>query len=273
MGEEIDAGFQKKKKIIMTAIIVSVALLVLIIFLLIFFMIKDANGVKFAINENNYKVTVSTVDGTDIQKGSISYENSNYDIFCVKDGDYYFNINSLADLLDYQYKKGEYDPVSEDSDKCYIINEGEYSSFAYNSNIVKKQFYDSKTSNSSSNSNELVSENIEIFTTDREVIKVDDSLYASAEAIKIGFNVQINTDGKQITLYSLPYLSQQFETYATNKGYDSISSDFKNKRALVNDLVVVKANYLLHSGDKLVVILKQIRDKKYGLIEVKGGII
>ena len=52
------------------------------------------------------------------------------------------------------------------------------------------------------------------------------------------------------------------------KSKNNIKSFISNGCCYVNDLVVVKANYLLHSGDKLVVILKQIRDKKYGLIDI-----
>ena len=52
------------------------------------------------------------------------------------------------------------------------------------------------------------------------------------------------------------------------KSKNNIKSFISNGCCYVNDLVVVKANYLLHSGDKLVVILKQIRDKKYGLINI-----
>ncbi|MBR3153172.1 MAG: WG repeat-containing protein [Clostridia bacterium] len=266
MGGEVDSGFQKKKKIILTAIIVSVVLLVLIVFLLIYFMIVDANRLKFAINETNYKVSISNLEGEDIQKASISVENKKYDLFCVKDGDYYFNINSLASLLDYEYKKGEYDPVSEDSDKCYIINEGEYSSFSLDSNVIKKQFYNyAKDNNSSGDSSDIKSENVEIYTSDKEVIKIEDSLYASAESIKIGFNVQIVTNGNQITLYSLPYLAEKYKTYANERGYDDISSDFKNKRALVNDLLVVqdKGKYGVYSAKDE----KELISTKYDSLE------
>ena len=52
------------------------------------------------------------------------------------------------------------------------------------------------------------------------------------------------------------------------KSKNNIKSFISNGCCLVNDIVVVKANYLLKSGDKLVVVLKQIRDKKYGLINI-----
>jgi len=52
------------------------------------------------------------------------------------------------------------------------------------------------------------------------------------------------------------------------KSKNNIKSFISNGCCYVNDLVVVKANYLLKKGDKLVVILKQIRDKKYGLIDI-----
>lgn len=52
------------------------------------------------------------------------------------------------------------------------------------------------------------------------------------------------------------------------KSKNNIKSFISNGCCYVNDLVVVKANYLLKKGDKLVVILKQIRDNKYGLIDI-----
>ena len=52
------------------------------------------------------------------------------------------------------------------------------------------------------------------------------------------------------------------------KSKNNIKSFISNGCCIVNDLVITKANYLLHSGDKLVVVLKQIRDKQYGLINI-----
>ena len=52
------------------------------------------------------------------------------------------------------------------------------------------------------------------------------------------------------------------------KSKNNIKSFISNGCCYVNDLVVTKANYLLHSGDKLIVILRQIRDKYFGLINV-----
>ena len=52
------------------------------------------------------------------------------------------------------------------------------------------------------------------------------------------------------------------------KSKNNIKSFISNGCCFVNDDVVLKANYLLHVGDKLVVVLKQIRDKQYGLINV-----
>ena len=52
------------------------------------------------------------------------------------------------------------------------------------------------------------------------------------------------------------------------KSKNNIKSFISNGCCLVNDSVVVKANYLLKKGDRLVVILRQIRDKQYGLINI-----
>ena len=52
------------------------------------------------------------------------------------------------------------------------------------------------------------------------------------------------------------------------KSKNNIKSFISNGCCYVNDCVVTKANYLLKKNDKLVVILKQIRDKQYGLINI-----
>lgn len=53
-----------------------------------------------------------------------------------------------------------------------------------------------------------------------------------------------------------------------SKSKNNIKSFISNGCCYVNDQVIIKANFLLKAGDKLVVILKQIRDKRYGLINV-----
>ena len=52
------------------------------------------------------------------------------------------------------------------------------------------------------------------------------------------------------------------------KSKNNIKSFISNGCCLVNDQVITKANYLLKKSDRLVIILKQIRDKQYGLINV-----
>lgn len=52
------------------------------------------------------------------------------------------------------------------------------------------------------------------------------------------------------------------------KSKNNIKSFISNGCCYVNDIVVTKANYLLSNGDRLVIILKQIRDKEIGLINV-----
>lgn len=52
------------------------------------------------------------------------------------------------------------------------------------------------------------------------------------------------------------------------KSKNNIKSFISNGCCYVNDLVITKANYLLKKDDRLVVVLKQIRDKNYGLINI-----
>lgn len=52
------------------------------------------------------------------------------------------------------------------------------------------------------------------------------------------------------------------------KSKNNIKSFISNGCCFVNDKDVDKANYLLKKGDKLVVVLRQIRDNQYGLINI-----
>ena len=52
------------------------------------------------------------------------------------------------------------------------------------------------------------------------------------------------------------------------KSKNNIKSFISNGCCYINDVLVTKANYVLKSGDRLVIILKQIRDNKYGFIDI-----
>lgn len=64
------------------------------------------------------------------------------------------------------------------------------------------------------------------------------------------------------------YLLIDFLKNNLDKSKNNIKSFISNGCCYVNGLVVTKANYLLRKNDELVVILRQIRDKKYGLINI-----
>ena len=263
MNTEVEENFIKKKKIILTAIIASVILFVIILLLLMYFNYRDSLKTKYIFNDTTYALNFSEVDGTDMTKGSINYNNSNYDLFCVDGEDYYFNIDTLCKLTGYEYKKGEYSPVSENSDKCYIINEGEYSSYSLDSNIVKKQLYNADKSSSKS---DVLNDEKEFYTIDKNVRKIDNQLYASADGISVGFNMQVTSNGNNIVMYSLPYLIEGYQKVATNKEYDGVSSDFKNQRALAKELIVVQENnkYGVYSAkDDTEVISTKYDDLEY----------
>lgn len=53
-----------------------------------------------------------------------------------------------------------------------------------------------------------------------------------------------------------------------DKSKNNIKNFISNGCCYVNGLVTVKVNYSLKVGDKLVIILRQIRNKKYGLIDI-----
>lgn len=269
MNTEVNEEFAKKKKIILISIIVSVALFFIILVLLVYFNYKDSQKTRLLFDGKTYTIESSNIDGQDTIKGAINYNNHDYDLFCVEGDEYYFNIETICKLTGYDYKKGEYNPVNESSDKCYIINEGEYSSYALDSDIVKKQYYNDKEQNDSNNNIDLLNDTREIYTVDKKVKRFNNQLYASANAISTGFNMQVTTDGTNIIIYSLPYLIQGYSELIKDE-YDSISSDFKNQRALAKDLIVVEEDnkYGIYSGKDN----KELVSTKYDNLEYVGNI-
>lgn len=206
---------QKTKKIILIAIAVLIFITIIII------------GVMLFIYMNSEKKLRLFVDG--VQK---STEN-NVVVVNEETGDMHFSIERMASLLGYEFYNGEYKQATEDRDKCYIRNANELVSFTLNSNIMYKTLLSDDTVYDS-------------YTLKEAVKDINGKLYITYEALEKAFNSKVyyNQETKVLTIYTLPNLITRYQTEVVQYGYDELAEDFKNTKAILYDMLVVKKNDL-----------------------------
>ena len=149
-------------------------------------------------------------------------------------------------MLNYQYYNSEYKKKGEDKTKCQVRIQNEYTSYIADSNkvyktIVIKKEEDKNKKNNQENEQDNIEEEYEYFTINNNIKYVNDEIYASTEAIELGFDISISYDKKKNTLSM--YSSDYLETLAKSKRADIVPStdyDYINKRLLKYGMTIVK---------------------------------
>ena len=235
---------ERKQKIIKNIIKIIAILVFIVIVLLVYISTKDAGKLKVLVDGNEQ----SNLDSQLIlknEKGKILEEN----------GDIYISVQKLAIMLNYEYYNSEYKKKGEDKTKCQVRIQNEYTSYIANSNkmyktIVTKNTDDKDKNNTSNTTNtndeQQVNQNnndeeYEYFTIDNNIKYVNDEIYASTQAIMLGFDVSISYDTKKntIEIYSPDYM----ETLAKSNRSDTVPSteyEYINKRLLKYGMSIVK---------------------------------
>ncbi len=74
------------------------------------------------------------------------------------------------------------------------------------------------------------------------IISRDGKLYSTIEGIQIGFNIVFSYDeqANTIQIYTLPYLVNSYATSLKAYGYEGASQSFKNQKAILYNLFIVK---------------------------------
>ena len=159
----------------------------------------------------------------------------------------YLPIKDIASYLGYESFNGEYTDKSESASNCYIQNEDEIANFALNSNKIYKL----------SISNDKA--NYDYFYASKPVKAINGKLYATVDAIEKAFNISFTYDSEnqRVYIYTMPYLISLYDSKILDYGYEKISDSFTNKKAILNDMLVVTKN----------------EDKIYAVIDVKGNTI
>lgn len=244
-NEEKEQAESKKKtlKIILISIAVLVVLAIIII---IFSVVKNNNTLKLQINEKNMELQNGFVLMAD--KKNVFMEN----------GQIYISVRKLVSTLGGEYYNDEYKNKGEDTTKCYIktsTNSNEYTSYISNSSqIYKAAVLNVQDEESSDNTNNTTKNNTkkddadvektveyEYFNIENGVKYIDGEIYASKEAIELGFNVIMayNEKNKMISIYTLDAL----ETIAAKNVNLAVIGDnceYYNKKLLKYGLVLIQ---------------------------------
>lgn len=167
------------------------------------------------------------------------------DVFLEIDGVRYINVKTIANAVNYEYNNGEYNnPYQEDKTKCYVKCDNEIASFIAGSNRMYKVVSQEKDTTSEQNntekSNFSKNTNIEYFELDNEIKVVGDEIFATEQAISIGFNIYFNYEkaNNKVEILTLPYL---VNTYAKKDGIAlDENTEFSNKKLLLYDMALTK---------------------------------
>lgn len=166
-------------------------------------------------------------------------------ILIKEDGTVNAPIKQIAEYLGYDSFNGEYAEKSEELSKCYV--QSKTNEEICNFELGSKKLYklDLTTSN----------QNYEYYYTKNAVFSHNGILYGDTEIIEKAFNVSFNYDKDKntITILTMPYLVQSYSGKILDYGYKEISDVFANKKAILQNMIVVKKE-----------------DKKFGVIDLKG---
>lgn len=246
-NEEIEQA-QNKKKTLKIILITIMTLILLVIILTVFSIVKKNNTLKLQVDGKS----------VGIQQGLVLMNDSKNAV--VENGQIYLSVRKLISVLggDIEYYNDEYKNKGEDITKCYIKTANEYTSFLSNSSQIYKAIIlddnqdettdmtntTNTTTSSNSKKNNEDSQKVteyEYFNVENGVKYVNGEIYASQEAIQLGFNVTMNYNekNKTITIYTLDAL----EAIAANKVKLAVIGDdcaYYNKKLLKYGLVLIK---------------------------------
>ena len=145
------------------------------------------------------------------------------------DGTIYFPVKEVASYLGYQSYNGEYTDKSEDASKCYIQNEDEAVNFVLNSNKIYKLSLEDNSGN------------YDYYYTDKPVKAKNGMLYVTSETLENAFNLSFSydTDKNRVYIYTMPYLIERYQSKVLDYGYEQISDNYTNQKAILNSMLVV----------------------------------
>ena len=289
IDENLEKEESESKKKTIKLIIISIAvLIVLAIFIVVVSTIKSNNKVKLYIDDES--IDVSNNSGLFLMQDEKNLYEEN--------GQVYISVKKLASILKVEYYNDEYKNNGEDTTKCNIKNQNEYTSYISNSPhmykaIVTEEPLEDPNNNNKDQKTKKVIE-YEDFTVENGVKYENGEIYANQDAIFLGFNVSISYDKKKktISMRTLNGLEIIASNIAKNVAVVGDDVDYTNKKLLKYGLIMVRnandcygiANYYdYQEGNYLVsckysklkfcestktVIVTTAEDEKVGILEL-----
>lgn len=210
---------QERNKKISNVILICIAVVVIAIIAIMYSIIY--------IQKNTFRVYI---DGKSINlpEGTILFDDAT--------GKIHVDIMGIASYLGYDAHKGEFKLYTEDENKCWVECKNETASFFLNSNKISKAEPNQRA-------------DYEDYTISDTIVRKNNKLYCTPEGIKIGFNVTFDyhEEGKNIQIYTLPYLVKNYTEQFKKLGYkEGIDDDFNNQKAVLYNLFVVKKDNNLY---------------------------
>ena len=246
IDENIEKESEEKQKKVTKLIIIAIAVLVaLVIIILLYSVIKKKNTITVSVNDEKKSFNSSLF----LMSDKKNFRKS-------ESGEIYISVREFSNLLgeNVSYFNDEYKGKGEDTSKCHIKTENEYTSYISGSSTIYK-VRDNKEENDEIRKNMQKNDNQELLISDYEyeyfnidggVIQENNEIYATKSAIELGFNVKVLYDekNKSIKIYTLDGLSSM----ATNViGATVVTDDIEyyNKKLLKYGYALVKSS----SGD------------------------
>lgn len=177
-------------------------------------------------------------------------------------GQIYISIKDVAPLVGYEAHNGEYKINTEDTTKMYVEakNGTETTSFYLNSNQINK------TPPNSTDDYEHVEIKI-------PVSMINNKWYIDSESFMQAFNAafKYNKETNKLQIQTLPYLVAYYKENVKNYGYDQISDDFNNQKALIYGMLVASKSSTGKFGVVNVNTNEEIIGPRYNKIEFLEG--
>jgi len=218
----------KRKKTVKIVIILIIILMLMVVGIIIAVIYIQSLEFKTYIDDENINLPEDT----------FIIDNANNKV--------YVSIKDIAKYLGYEVHNGEYKVLSEDVNKCYIESNNETASFYLNSNKINKVIPKSE-------------EDYESYTISEPVKLVNNKWYILSEGIEKGFNVRFIYDSEKnnIQIQTLSYLVKLYNSQIKKYGFDIISNEFGNQKAILQNMFVV--------------MKKTNGSERYGVIDTNGN--
>lgn len=192
-------------------------------------------------------------------------------LYVEVEGDKYFNVRKLSELLGYEYTIGEYGQYNEEKDSCYLQNDFEiltitagakkYTKYLQVKSGVKLGGVKVSASNSNGYSESFNLEKTVQFDEKNEI------LYVPAEYVEEMFNIKLEWKEYRLNIYTLNYIANTAQKVVTKAGLKHMSGCYENMRALLDGYIVVSTSEASKKENAYGVISlsngKEIISKKY----------